>query len=314
MALLRVSLGVGSGGGDRDPPPPASKPSSGARAVHAAVATTANLTVVGKDRTGVVARITSYLFEKGANIEAIEERVRRGQFHMLLQASWKGKLDEPRVRRELDALGKELQMEIRFRVHAPGARRRTAILVTKEPHCLEAVAAAVKAGELTLEPVIVLSNRRDLQSVAEKLGLPFQHVSWAQPENAEARVLKTLDKLDIDLIVLARFMRILSPGFVWKYPNRIVNIHPSLLPAFPGASAYRQAWEHGVRVAGVTAHFVTPDLDQGPILAQRSFPVRRDDPVEVLKKRGQEAEAETLIEALQLCLKEDLDVHWGRIW
>lgn len=276
--------------------------------------THASLSVVGKDRTGVVARITSYLFEQGANIEAIEERVRRGQFHMLLQASWKGKLDERRVTRELAALGDELGMEVRLRVHHPGARRRAALLVTKEPHCLDALARAVKSGDLAMDPILVASNQKVLKPLADKLGLPFHHVPWTQPDKAEARLLRLLDKNDVDLIVLARFMRILSPGFVWKYPNRIVNVHPSLLPAFPGASAYRQAWEHGVRVAGVTAHFVTPDLDQGPILAQRAFPIPRGATVDEIRTKGQEAESEVLIEALQLCLREDLDVHWGRVW
>jgi formyltetrahydrofolate deformylase len=276
-------------------------------------AANANLTVVGKDRTGVVARVTSYLFERGANIEALEERVRRGQFHMMLQASFK-ELDETRVQRDLDAMARDLGMEIRFRVHVPGARRRAAIFVTKEPHCLRAVVAAVKAKRLALDPVAVVSNQKVLAPLAKELGLPFHHVPWTKPDVAEARALKLCDKLDVDIIVLARFMRILSPGFVWKYPNRIVNVHPSLLPSFPGASAYRQAWEHGVRVAGVTAHFVTPDLDSGPILAQRAFPVKRDDTVETLRARGQEAESEVLVEALELCLRDDLDVHWGRVW
>jgi formyltetrahydrofolate deformylase len=276
--------------------------------------THANLTVTGKDRTGVVARVTSFLFDAHANVEALEERVRRGTFHMLLQASFPEGFDERAVERGLQRLGKELGMEMRFRVHAPGAKRRVALLVTREPHCLDAVVEAARAGALALEPALVVSNRKDLAPRAKALGLPFHHVPWTTPERAEARALKLLDEAKVDLIVLARFMRILSPGFVWKYPNRIVNIHPSLLPAFPGASAYRQAWEHGVRVAGVTAHFVTPDLDQGPILAQRAFPVQRDEPLESIRKRGQAAEAEALVEALQLCLREDLDVHWGRVW
>ena len=262
--------------------------------------THASLTVVGKDRTGVVARVTSLLFERGANIEALEERVRRGQFHMMLQAAFRGAFHEPLLRRELDALAKELGMDVRLRVHAPGARRRAALLVTKEPHCLDAVVKAARSNRLAMDPVMVVSNRKDLAPLAKQLDLPYHHLPWT--------------KADVDLLVLARFMRILSPGFVWKYPNRIVNVHPSLLPAFPGASAYRQAWEHGVRVAGVTAHFVTPDLDAGPILAQRAFPLRRDDTVDALRARGQEAEADVLVEALELCLKEDLDVHWGRVW
>ena len=274
----------------------------------------ANLSVTGKDRTGVVARFTSYLFEQGANIEAIEERVRRGEFHMLLQASWERELDEGRVAKDLARLSKELGMETRFRVHHPGASRKAAIFVTKEAHCLDAVMRAVRSKKLKLDPLLVVSNRKDLAALAAEHGLPFHHVSWNVPAKGEARALKLCDSAEVDLIVLARFMRILSPGFVWKYPNRIVNVHPSLLPAFPGASAYRQAWEHGVRVAGATAHFVTPDLDQGPILAQKSFPVARGAEVEDIRRKGQEAEAEVLVEALDMCVREDLDVHWGRVW
>lgn len=274
----------------------------------------ANLSVTGKDRTGVVARFTSYLFEQGANIEAIEERVRRGEFHMLLQASWTRALDERRVARELAKLSAELGMETRFRVHQPGEKRKAALFVTKEPHAFDAVMDAVRAKRLELDPVVVVSNRKDLAPAAERWGLPFHYVPWNAPSRGEQRALKLCDAADVDLIVLARFMRILSPGFVWRYPNRIVNVHPSLLPSFPGASAYRQAWEHGVRVAGATAHFVTPDLDQGPILAQRAFPVPRGASVEQIRAKGQEAEAEVLVEALAMCIREDLDVHWGRVW
>lgn len=274
----------------------------------------ANLSVTGKDRTGVVARITSYLFEQGANIEAIEERVRRGEFHMLLQASWPAGFDEKRVARELRKLGDELGMEVRFRVHEPGEARKAAIFVTRETHCLDAVMDAVRAKRLKLDPRFVLGTSKELAAAAEKHGLPFHHASWSAPAKGEEKALRLCDKHEIDIIVLARFMRILSPGFVWRYPNRIVNVHPSLLPSFPGASAYRQAWEHGVRVAGATAHFVTPDLDQGPILAQRSFPVPRGASVEEIRARGQAAESEVLVEALEMCVKEDLDVHWGRVW
>lgn len=272
-----------------------------------------NLTVTGADRTGVVARFTSFLFERGANIEALEERVRRGEFHMLVQASF-AKVDEKALRRDLAAVGKELGMEVRVQVHDPKAKRKVALLVTKEPHAMEAVMEAVGKGDLAMDPTLVLSNRKDLAPLAERHGLPFHYVSWTKPPAGEAKALKILDKAEVDLLVLARFMRILSPSFVWRYPNRIVNVHPSLLPAFPGASAYRQAWEHGVRVAGATAHFVTPDLDQGPILAQRAFPVHRGEGVEEIRRKGQVAESEALVEALAMVLKDDLDVHWGRVW
>ncbi|HUR70131.1 MAG TPA: formyltransferase family protein, partial [Candidatus Thermoplasmatota archaeon] len=222
--------------------------------------------------------------------------------------------DERKVARELAALSKELGMETRFRVHVPGASRRAALFVTKEAHALRAVMEAVEAKRLKLAPVFVLGTKRDLEPEAKRWDLPFHYVSWNSPPRGEARALKLCDAHDIDLIVLARFMRILSPGFVWKYPNRIVNVHPSLLPAFPGASAYRQAWEAGVRVAGATAHFVTPDLDQGPILAQKAFPIARSAAVEEIRAKGQQAESEVLVEALDMCVREDLDVHWGRVW
>lgn len=273
-----------------------------------------NLTVTGQDRTGVVAAITSFVFERGGNIEALEERVRRGEFHMLLQASFAGRFDEAGLRAGFAALAKSLRMDIRVKVHDPKAKRKVALLATKEPHALDAVLAAVRSGRLAIEPALVVANRKDLAPLAQKHGLPFHHVPWTKPGAGEARALKLLDKADVDLLVLARFMRILSPSFVWRYPNRIVNVHPSLLPAFPGASAYRQAWEHGVRVAGATAHFVTPDLDQGPILAQKAFPVSRRDGVDEIKRKGQQAEAEVLVDALEMVLKDDLDVHWGRVW
>lgn len=273
-----------------------------------------NLTVTGADRTGVVARFTSFLFERGANIEALEERVRRGEFHMLVQASFGGRFDEAALRRELARVGKETGMEVRVQVHDPKAKRKVALLVTRETHAPLAVLDAVRRRKLPMDPVLVLSNRKDLAGLAREHDLPFHHVPWTDPARGEARALKLLDAAQVDLLVLARFMRILSPRFVWRYPNRIVNVHPSLLPAFPGASAYRQAWEHGVRVAGATAHFVTPDLDQGPILAQRAFPVARGASVDAIRARGQQAESEALVEALAMVLREDLDVHWGRVW
>ena len=108
-------------------------------------------------------------------------------------------------------------------------------------------------------------------------------------------------------------MRILTPNFVWRYPNRIINIHPSLLPAFPGAYAYIQAYERGAKIVGCTAHFVTEDLDQGPIICQESFKVLESDTIETIKKKGQELEGITLSEALKLYLEERLEVYWGRV-
>jgi len=122
-----------------------------------------------------------------------------------------------------------------------------------------------------------------------------------------------MDKYNIDLIILARYMRILTPNFVWRYPHKIINIHPSLLPAFPGAYAYGQAYERGAKIVGCTAHFVTEDLDQGPIICQEAFKVLQSDTLETIKKKGTALEASTLLEATKLYLEGRIEVYWGRV-
>lgn len=278
----------------------------------------ANVTMMGADRTGVVAAVTQALFEAGANIESLEERAARGLFTMTLTASWTvdelPEGEEGKMRTRLMEVGKKVGMQTRVRFVRAGAKPRMAVLVTKEPHCLQALLDAAKGEALDAEPVLVASNREHLEAAVSRAGLPFHHVSWEQPKDAEERLLKILDEAEVDFVVLARFMRILSPAFVWHFKNRIINIHPSLLPAFPGATPYRQAWERGVRVAGATAHFVTPDLDQGPIIMQKSFNVNPDDSVTTIRKKGRDTEAEVLVEAVELYLQKRLDVHWGRVW
>src|SRR2546425_312790 len=272
----------------------------------------ATITVIGKDKTGVVARVTSYLFEQKANIEALEEQVTRGQFSMTIQASWKPRqLNAGAVRAGFDQLAKSLGMEIKLRFTEPHRRQRMAIMVTRESHCLEGLLASARAGRLNAEPTLVLSNRRDLEPVARRDGVPFLVIPWENRASAEDRALRVLDDHEIDFIVLARFMKILSPNFVWRYKNKIINIHPSLLPSFPGPQAYRQAYERGVKILGVTAHFVTMHLDEGPIIAQGSFAVRSTMGMKEIITRGQQLEAKVLVKAVKLFLTKRLDVYWG---
>ncbi|MHB8606623.1 MAG: formyltransferase family protein, partial [Thermoplasmatota archaeon] len=184
------------------------------------------------------------------------------------------------------------------------------------PHALEAVLAAPRGlrPRAAARPVLIVGSRRDLAPIAKRAGIPFLYADWRDRTASEKKVLAALDAQDVDFIALARFMKILSPAFCWRWRNKIVNIHPSLLPSFPGASAYRQAWEHGVRVVGVTAHFVTPDLDQGPIIHQDAFRIPPNASYEEIVKRGQALEAKVLVEAVRLFLTKRLDVHWGRVW
>ncbi len=273
----------------------------------------ATITVIGRDKTGVVARVTSLLFEQRANIEELEEQVTRGQFSMTIQASWRvTAFHLVALQSSLSELGRVLGMEIKLRLTHPG-RQRFAIMVTKEPHCLTALLGACRSGQLKAEPAIVLSNRGDLAKLALASGIPFVRVRWQERARAEARALKALEKHAVDFIVLARFMKILSPNFVWRYKNKIINIHPSLLPSFPGPQAYRQAYEQGVKIVGVTAHFVTMHLDEGPIIAQGAFPVRSNGTLKDILAAGQKLEAKVLVQAVRRYLTKRLDVYWGMV-
>ena len=274
----------------------------------------ATITVIGRDKTGVVAKVTSFLFEQKANIEALEEQVTRGQFSMTLQASWKDRTaSREAIESGLKSLGPQLGMEVAVRFTQPDRRQRFAIMVTREPHCLEALLDAWRARHLKADPVLILSNRSDLERAVRRNKLPFVQIPWVERGPAEIRALQALEEQQIDFIVLARFMKILSPNFVWRYKNKIINIHPSLLPSFPGPQAYRQAYERGVKIVGVTAHFVTMHLDEGPIIAQGGFPVRSNATLKEIVTAGQSLEARVLVKALRLYLTQRLDVHWGTV-
>ena len=271
------------------------------------------ITFIGHDKAGVIARITQLLFQLGANIEAMEEQVTRGQFSMTLQASWSyARLDRVAIQEGMREAAHKLGLEAE--VHfAPTGPQRLAIFVTREPHVLKSLLAK-KPSALGARPVVVIGNRPGLEPLARRARLPFYHVSFEHRDEGEQQVLTLLEKHKVDFIVLARFMKILSANFVWRWKNKIINIHPSLLPAFPGANAYRQAYERGVNVIGVTAHFVTPTLDEGPIIAQEAFRVRPDETLASIVQRGQKLETRCVLRAVRSYVTKRLDVHWGRVY
>jgi formyltetrahydrofolate deformylase len=234
---------------------------------------------------------------------------------MTVQASWKDRdLDRRSIADGLARLAAELEMEIKVRFTEPRRRQRMAIMVTREPHCFERILGAIKSGALKKsEPAVVVSNRRDLEPLARAHRLPFVQVPWEDRLKAEQNALRVLDEHEVDFIVLARFMKILSPNFVWRFKNKIINIHPSLLPSFPGPQAYRQAYEQGVKIIGVSSHFVTMNLDEGPIIAQDCFAVRPQMTLKQIVAAGQKLEAATLLKAVKLYLDKRLDVHWGTV-
>ncbi|WP_135305592.1 formyltetrahydrofolate deformylase [Haloarcula amylovorans] len=271
------------------------------------------ITVVGEDDTGIVAEITSFLFERSINIEDLDQAVREGTFRMTMHVDTSEMVTtEAKLRKDLDELGDEFGVDVRVRFPSVSERQSLAVLVTKESHCLEALLEKWDDGDLGADIDVVIGNHSDLKPLATEYGIPFHDIGDESGVPDEDALLDLLAEYDIDLIALARYIRILSPEVVFRYDNRIINVHPSLLPSFPGASAYMQAIEEGVRIAGVTAHYVTTDLDQGPIVSQRAFNVPDDATEEELQQLGQPLEAEALIEAIKLHLNDEITVHRGR--
>jgi formyltetrahydrofolate deformylase len=271
------------------------------------------VTVVGNDRKGVVADITNFIFKIGGNIEQVNQNVVRGLFGMQLEASFET-VDRKKIDLGMCSLAKKLGMEIKVHYEEPDRLRNIAIFVSKQTNCLLRLLEAKEKSLINANIPLIIGSEATLASIAERNRIPFHTIDDKQdPILAENKILKLTEQYNIDLIILARYMRVLSPNFVWRYPNRMINIHPSLLPAFPGAYAYVQAYERGAKIVGCTAHFVTEDLDQGPIICQDSFRVKESDTLDTIRKKGQSLEAETLLEATKLYLEGRLEVYWGRV-
>lgn len=273
------------------------------------------VSVLGKDQKGVVAQFATFLADRGVNIEDIEQHVVRGFFLMDMLVDLKDlTIDLSELITGLLELGGKIEMEVRVHLHSQRRRKRVALLASKEPHCLEHLAKQFADGKLHGDVACVLANHPDLEPLAKRYGLPFawhshddldQHFNWLADE---------LKKNNADLIVLARYMRILPERLVKTYRHRIINIHPSLLPYFPGAAPYKQAFDSGVRVHGCTAHFVTEQLDEGPVILQDVFHINvGTDTLDDVKLKGLNLEAQVLGKAVQLYLDEELVVVEGKV-
>ena len=287
----------------------------GARSVSQQQPVLAVVSVLGKDQKGVVAQFATYMAERGINIEDIEQRVVRGFFVMDMLVDLKDiSIDLSELITGLIDLGKKIDMEVRVHLHSQRRAKKVAILVSKERHCLDQLIHDFKENKLHGQVACVLANHPDLESHAAAAGFKFDHKSSESPEVHFDWLLKTLKQVNPDLIVLARYMRILPPAIVQAFPSRIINIHPSLLPYFPGAAPYRQAYESGVRVHGCTAHFVTEQLDEGPVILQDVFHINvGSDTLEDVKEKGLTLEANVLSKAVELFLNEELVVVEGKV-
>lgn len=273
------------------------------------------VSVLGKDQKGVVAQVATFLADRGVNIEDIEQRVVSGLFvmDMLVDLSELAGDLSTLVTGLID-LGSRIGMDVRVHLHHQRRPKKVALLVSREEHCLAKLIADQKAGLIHGQIAAVLSNHPTLEPMAAAAGLPFE---WKTHDDLDAHFAwlgEQLDRLGVDLIVLARYMRVLPPEIVAKHRFRVINIHPSLLPHFPGAAPYRQAFESGVRVSGCTAHFVTEQLDEGPVILQDVFHINvGHDTLDDVKRKGLDLEAGVLSRAVQLQLNEELVVVDGKV-
>jgi len=268
------------------------------------------------DRPDIVAAVSTFLFRHGANVVDLDQHSTEevpATYFMRLEFQTEG-LDAPLDRLgELfgDEVGDRMGMEWRLANHAD--RRRVALLVSRQDHALLDLLWNWRRGDLRADIPVVISNHPDLRSAVEAFGVPFLHVPNHRDGRpaAEARMLEVLEG-KADVVVLARYMQVLSAGFVDRFPGRVINIHHSFLPAFAGADPYRQAYERGVKIVGATAHYVTADLDAGPIIDQDVARVSHRDSVDDLKALGRDLERRVLFRAVRWHCEDRILVHGNK--
>lgn len=265
------------------------------------------------DAVGLIHRITGVLEKRRLNIETNHEFVDTAAGHFFFRAEVVP-AGPPVAAAALEAdLAAVLPPGARVRVTRQD-RRPIVVCATREPHCLGELLLLDACGELPGRIVAVVSNHDLLRSLVERFGVPFHHVSHegVSRDAHEEAFGAAIDRHAPECVVLARYMRVLSEKFIDRYPNRIVNIHHSFLPAFAGASPYRQAYGRGVKVIGATAHFVTAELDDGPIIAQDVTPVDHTFTPERMAQAGRDVEKLVLARAVRLVLEERVFLHGRR--
>jgi formyltetrahydrofolate deformylase len=251
------------------------------------------------DRKGLVARVSGLLYERGANITHADQHRDAEEALFFMRVEWTlDGFDVPAFERAFRALASELGMQ--WTLHSTATERRVAILVSQHLHCLADVLYRHASGELACSIPVIIGNHADGEALARFHGIPFRCVPVTRESKAaaEAEQFRILEEERIDLIVLARYMQILSPAFVNRYPGRIINVHHSFLPAFTGARPYHAAFDRGVKLIGATSHYVTDELDEGPIIEQDVVRISHRDQVPDLIRKGRDLERIVLSRAL----------------
>jgi len=275
-------------------------------------ANTAILLISCPDQRGLVAALSGFVAAENGNILHLDQHVDIEQNVFFARMEWE--LDGFRIPRDRlpEAVAQlATPRRMKWELHFSEQKPRMAIFVSRQAHCLYDLLARHEAGELEAEIPLIVGNHADLQPAAARFGIPFRVIPADKDRRAEAEreEIRLLEEHGVDTIVLARYMQILSGDFVRRYPNRIINIHHSFLPAFPGAKPYHSAHGRGVKIIGATAHYVTENLDEGPIIEQDVVRVSHRQTIEDLVRQGRDLEKVVLARAVHWHLHKKILVY-----
>ena len=256
-----------------------------------------------KDQKGIVAAVTQFLYFHNGNVQEVDQYIDNQTGDFFMRAKWELKsfaINKDQIERIFsETVGQRFEMN--FTLHFNDPKPKMAIFVSKFSHCLFDILSRYYSGEFEVDIPMVISNHEKLKSVVEAFNIPFYHFPITKDNKAEQeqKQLELMYEKGVDFVVLARYMQILSPDFISKYPNNIINIHHSFLPAFVGAKPYHAAYKRGVKIIGATGHYVTEELDAGPIIEQDIARVRHHNTVEELVQIGQDVEKVVLSKAIK---------------
>ncbi len=276
---------------------------------------TAILLIACPDRPGIVSEVSHFLYENSGNIVDVDQHVDPGENQFFMRLEWEVAgfgISREDIAQAFAPLAEKFEMD--WKLHFSDVKPKVAIFVTRDNHCIYDLLSRQESGELPMEVPLIISNREDLKPAADRFGIPF-HLFPITKETKQAQEKKEIDLLNdhgVETVVLARYMQILSSQMVDAFPNRIINIHHSFLPAFPGAKPYHSAWKRGVKIIGATSHYVTEDLDEGPIIAQGVTQVSHRDSVKDFIRKGRDLEQTVLSRGVWLHLKRRTLVHANR--
>lgn len=269
-----------------------------------------------RDKQGIVAKVTEFLDNNNGNIIELEQHVDHEEKIFYMRIEWELKNFLIPAEKIAEFFGTQIAVkyDMNFNLYFTGYKHRMAIFVSKMSHCLFDILARYKANEWNVEIPLIISNHKELEPVSEAFKIPFLHIPVTAENKAEQekKELEILKENKIDVIVLARYMQVLSDNFIAHYPNKIINIHHSFLPAFPGAKPYHSAYKRGVKIIGATSHYVTSDLDEGPIIEQAVTRITHEDSINDLIQKGKDLEKIVLSKAISLHLQHRLLVFNNR--